>query len=204
MPLARVAARFSLLRPSFMGTSTPSSDTATVTALAGTRSWAGFRCFGIGALLGLAPWRLEALALARHGRALTLRFWRSRIAVSFPRIRSNAGGRSPAHPVSDRELVQMICAVRLALPDAELVLSTREPAVLRDRLMGIGITRMSAGSKTNPGGYGENGRSGEQFAIEDARSPSEVAAALLERGFEPVWKDFDRCFLPATSPPEVA
>jgi 2-iminoacetate synthase len=161
---------------------------------------AGFRTLGIGALLGLAPWRLDALALALHGRALTQRFWRSRIAVSFPRIRSHAGRRPPDHPVSDRELVQMICVLRLALPDAELVLSTREPARLRDHLMGIGITRMSAGSKTNPGGYGQEPGSGEQFAIEDGRTPAQLSQVLLDRGFEPVWKDFDGGFL---FPPEM-
>jgi 2-iminoacetate synthase len=161
-------------------------------------NWAGqsgFRSLGIGALLGLAPWQLEAVALARHGRALTKEFWRSRVAVSFPRIRENAGGRLATHPVSDRELVQLICAMRLVLPDAELVLSTREPARLRDQLMNLGITRMSAGSRTNPGGYGDREHSLEQFSIEDERSPHEVARVLLERGFEPVWKDFDRGFL---------
>lgn len=156
---------------------------------------AGFRALGIGALLGLAPWRLDALALALHGRALAQRFWRSRIAISFPRIRSHAGRRPPDHPVSDRELVHMICVLRLALPDAELVLSTREPARLRDHLMGIGITRMSAGSKTNPGGYGQEQDSGEQFAIEDTRTPAQICQVLLDRGFEPVWKDFDGSFL---------
>jgi 2-iminoacetate synthase len=85
--------------------------------------------------------------------------------------------------------------LRLALPDAELVLSTREPARLRDHLMGIGITRMSAGSKTNPGGYSQEQGSGEQFSIEDARSPAQISQVLLDRGFEPVWKDFDAGFL---------
>lgn len=158
---------------------------------------AGFRSLGIGALLGLGPWQQEAYHLALHGRELTRKFWRSRISVSFPRIRGNAGGTLAPHPVSDRDLVQMICVMRLALPDAELVLSTREPAELRDCLMGLGITRMSAGSRTNPGGYVEEQCSGEQFSIEDERSPSEVAEVLAKHGFEPVWKDFDRNFLGA-------
>ena len=165
---------------------------------------AGFRSLGIGALLGLAPWQLEAHAVLMHGRSLTREFWRSRIAVSFPRIRDNAGGQLAAFPVSDRDLVQMICVARLALPDAELVLSTREPAELRDHLMGLGITRMSAGSRTNPGGYAEDTCSGEQFAIEDPRSAKEVAQVLLQHGFEPVWKDFDRSFLEEVATKEVA
>lgn len=165
---------------------------------------AGFRSLGIAALLGLAPWQLEAFALAMHGRALTKQFWRSRIAVSFPRIRDNAGGKVAPHPVSDRALLQMLCTMRLALPDAELVLSTREPATLRNQLMGLGVTRMSAGSRTNPGGYGEHEQSLEQFSIEDERSASQVATALLERGFEPVWKDFDRAFLQPSPQGDVA
>jgi 2-iminoacetate synthase len=156
---------------------------------------AGFRSLGIGALLGLGPWQLEAYHLALHGRELTQKFWRSRISVSFPRIRDNAGGTTAPYSVSDRDLVQMICAMRLALPDAELVLSTREPAELRDCLMGLGITRMSAGSRTNPGGYVEEQCSGEQFSIEDQRSPREVAEALSRSGFDPVWKDFDCSFV---------
>lgn len=160
---------------------------------------AGFRSLGIGALLGLGPWQLEAYYLATHGRELSRRHWRSKISVSFPRIRDNAGGALAPHLVSDRDLVHMIGAMRLILPDAELVLSTREPAALRDRLMGLGITRMSAGSRTNPGGYVEDHCTGEQFSIEDERSPSEVAQALTEHGLEPVWKDFDQSFI-STSP----
>lgn len=158
---------------------------------------AGFRSLGIGALLGLAPWPVEAYCVALHGRALTSAFWRSRIAISFPRIRPAAGGFAPEHPVSDADLVQMICAMRLALPDAELVLSTREPAALRDHLVALGITRMSAGSRTNPGGYQADDPGAEQFAVHDDRSPAEVAQMLAARGLEPVWKDFDRAFAPA-------
>jgi 2-iminoacetate synthase len=156
---------------------------------------AGFRTLGIGALLGLAPWPVEAYFLALHGWALSRVHWRSRIAVSFPRIRPAAGGYQPAHPVTDADLVQMICALRLFLPDAELVLSTREPAALRDHLVALGITRMSAGSRTSPGGYQEEEPGGEQFAVHDQRSPAEVARMLAARGLEPVWKDFDRAFV---------
>lgn len=157
---------------------------------------AGLRSLGIGALLGLAEWRLEAFLVALHGRYLARRFWRSRVGVSFPRIREAAGHYRPPFPVSDRELVQMLCAMRLILPDAELIISTREPAALRDRLVGLGITRLSAGSRTNPGGYGNPASGeGEQFAVSDARSPREVVAMLQAKGYEPVWKDFDREFL---------
>ncbi len=156
---------------------------------------AGFRSLGVGALLGLAPWRLEAFYLARHARALARKFWKSRVAVSFPRIQQHAGGTLAIHPVSDLELAQMIAVMRLYLPDAELVLSTREPEELRDRFSRIGVTRMSAGSRTSPGGYGELTPAGEQFQIADERGAHEVAAALVRLGFEPVWKDFDERFV---------
>lgn len=159
---------------------------------------AGLRSLGIGALLGLGDWRFEAVMVALHARYLARRFWKSRVAVSFPRIRATAGGYQPPSPVGDRDLVQMLCAMRLIMPDSELVVSTREPARLRDRLVGLGVTRMSAGSRTNPGGYSHReDDNGEQFSVEDARSPQEVSAMLIERGYEPVWKDFDREFLRA-------
>lgn len=153
---------------------------------------AGFRSLGIGALLGLNDWRFEAVVLAMHGRYLARRFWQSRIAVSFPRLRSAAACYQPEFLVSDPDLVQMICGMRLALPDAELVLSTRESATMRDHLVPLGVNRMSAGSRTNPGGYGHPRTGGEQFEVSDDRSPDEIARMIAARGYEPVWKDADR------------
>ena len=158
---------------------------------------AGIRSLGIGALLGLGDWRLEAVMIALHARHLSRTAWRARIAISFPRIRSAAGEFEAPCPVSDREFVHLLTAMRIAVPDAELVVSTREPASLRDSLVGLGITRMSAGSRTEPGGYGAPDESEPQFDIADHRPPSEVAAAIAARGFEPVWKDFDRELTPS-------
>lgn len=157
---------------------------------------AGFRQLGIGALLGLDDWRIEACVLARHAAFLMRSCWRSQISISFPRLRPAAGGYQPPRPVSDRELVQMICALRLALPDAGLVLSTRESADFRDSMVGIGITKISAGSRTSPGGYlDEQGAPAEeQFSVHDGRSVAEVAAAVRARGYDPVWKDWDLGF----------
>jgi len=99
--------------------------------------------------------------------------------------------------VTQKNMVQMLCALRLTLPDAELVLSTRESAPFRDNVIGLGVTRFSAGSRTSPGGYGRpQAHEGEQFDVRDERSADEVAAAIAARGFEPVWKDFDRQFIP--------
>lgn len=157
---------------------------------------AGFRQLGIGALLGLDDWRLEACLLAHHAAYLMKHFWRSQVSISFPRLRPAAGGFQPPHPVSDRQLAQMICALRLALPDAGLVISTRESPQFRDNMAGIGVTRMSAGSRTSPGGYlDEQGPAAEeQFSVHDGRSVAEVAAAIRNRGYETVWKDWDRGF----------
>ncbi|MEA3076414.1 MAG: 2-iminoacetate synthase, partial [Actinomycetota bacterium] len=115
---------------------------------------AGMRRLGIGALLGLHDdWRFEALSLATHARALVRRWWRCEVSVSLPRLRPAAGGFEPLDPVGDRDFVQLLCALRLLLPDLGITLSTREAPALRDALLRLGVTHMSAGSHTEPGGY---------------------------------------------------
>lgn len=156
---------------------------------------AGLRRIGIGALLGLGDFRLEGFYTGLHALYLAKRFWRSQITVSFPRLRPADGGFQPLHPVSDRNLVQLICTLRLLIQDAGLVLSTRESAQLRDNLLPLGITQMSAGSCTAPGGYASGERHTEQFAIDDDRSPADFAAMLRDKGYDPVWKDWDGLFL---------
>ena len=154
---------------------------------------AGMRRLGIGALLGLhGDWRSEALAVAAHAEALTRRWWRCEVQVSLPRLRPAAGGYEPLDPVDDRALTQLVCALRLCLPDVGISLSTREPAALRDALVPLGVTTLSAGSHTEPGGYAEPSEAEPQFEISDDRSPAEVAAALRARGYDPVWKDWQR------------
>jgi len=156
---------------------------------------AGLRRIGIGALLGLGHFRSEAFFVGLHGRHLARRYWRSHLSVSFPRLRPAEGGFAPRVPVSDRSFVQLICALRLLLPDAGLVLSTRESARLRDNLLPLGITQMSAGSCTAPGGYADGEDSTRQFAIDDDRSPEEVCTMIRRQGYEAVWKDWDSAFL---------
>jgi 2-iminoacetate synthase len=154
---------------------------------------AGMRRIGIGALFGLhSDWRLEALAVAAHASALVRRWWRAEVSVSLPRLRPAAGGYEPADPVDDVALAQLLCALRLGLPDVGVSLSTREPPALRDALLRLGVTTMSAGSHTEPGGYASPSDAEPQFAISDARSPGEVAAALRAAGYDPVWKDWQR------------
>ncbi|HEG43752.1 MAG TPA: 2-iminoacetate synthase ThiH [Phycisphaerales bacterium] len=154
------------------------------------------RQIGLGSLLGLNDWRIETLALGEHGHFLMKRYWQSRISFSFPRLRPAMDVKAPVfeNPVSDKNLVQMITALRLCFADAGLVLSTRESPDLRDKLMPLGITRMSAGSRTEPGGYSEHGKAVEQFQISDDRTPAEVAKVIRNQGFEAVWKDWDSAF----------
>ena len=181
---------------------------------------AGFRRLGIGALYGLADWRYEALALAAHTEYLLRNCWKAYITISLPRLRPCAGEFEPLTHLSDRELVQLVCAYRLMFPDVGIVLSTRESAKLRDGLVQLGVTMMSAGARTEPGGYTGAGKdhvhqtvrgrivdtgasewakpveghvtnATGQFNIADERSATEVAAQLQRLGYEPVWKDWD-------------
>ena len=156
---------------------------------------AGLRRIGIGFLLGLGNFRSEAFFAGLHGRYMMHNYWRTLLSVSFPRLRPAEGGFQPPNPVSDRQFVQLMCAMRLLLNDAGLVLSTRENAELRDNLLPLGVTQMSAGSCTAPGGYGEEDSATEQFTIDDDRTPSEIADLLRARGYDPVWKDWDGAFL---------
>ncbi|MBW8826160.1 MAG: 2-iminoacetate synthase ThiH [Acidobacteria bacterium] len=154
---------------------------------------AGMRRLGLAALLGLHDdWRAEALAVGAHADALVRRWWRSEVSVALPRLRPAAGGYQPADPVDDRALVQLLCALRLTLPDVGITLSTREPASLRDALVPLGVTTMSAGSHTEPGGYASPSDAEPQFSIGDERPPAEVAAFLRAAGYDPVWKDWQR------------
>jgi 2-iminoacetate synthase len=151
------------------------------------------RRLGIGALFGLhEDWRYEAVAVAAHARFLQRHHWRAHLSVSVPRMRPSASGYRPTVLLDDRELAQLVCALRLTLPDAGLVLSTRESAAVRDGLARIGITHMSAGSHTEPGGYEHPDEATEQFEIADERSPAEVADRLRAMGYDPVWEDWGR------------
>ena len=176
---------------------------------------AGFRRLGIGALFGLWRWQDEAVALAAHVDYLLRRCWQAQITISLPRLRPAAGGFRPLFSISDRELAQLVCALRISFPQVGIVLSTRERPSLRDALVSLGVTMMSAGSHTEPGGYTRRGtqnlhqtvrgrimppefQDGEdqlatgQFEISDDRPPARIAAILREQGFEPVWKDWEQ------------
>ncbi len=190
---------------------------------------AGFRRLGIGALFGLADWRKEALCVAAHAAYLQRNCWKAFLTISLPRLRPCAGGFEPRTTMSDRELAQLVCALRLLFPDVGLVLSTRESSRLRDGLMPLGITLLSAGSHTEPGGYTGAGREklhrtekgriveagasewapGEaasgggatvQFNVADHRSAAQVAEQIRRAGYEPVWKDWDAALAGGATP----
>lgn len=160
---------------------------------------AGMRRIGLGVLLGLADWRLDTLAMAEHAAYLIKRYWRSQIDFSFPRIRpaTNVIHEWP-YRVSDENLVQMMLALRLCFADTGIVLSTREQSAFRNKMMNICVTRVSAGSRTNPGGYVSAKDAAEQFTIADDRSPVEMARFIAQSGYEPVWKDWDAGFITQT------
>ena len=159
---------------------------------------AGMRRVGVGALLGLhEDWRHDAVATAAHARFLMKRYWRTQVTVSVPRMRPSAAGWQPANPISDAELVQLVCALRLLLPDVGIVISARESPEFRDGLFRVGVTHTSAGSHTEPGGYEHPKEAAEQFEVADLRSPGEVAIRLRELGYEPVWEDWG-AVVPAT------
>ncbi|MHC4575287.1 MAG: 2-iminoacetate synthase ThiH [Planctomycetota bacterium] len=158
---------------------------------------AGMREIGLGVLLGLTDWRTETLALAEHAHYLMKHYWQSHVSFSFPRLRPafKVQRSQFKHLLSDKNLAQMIMALRLCFADAGLVLSTRERAELRNHLISLGITRISAGSKTNPGGYSGRCHAVEQFEVDDTRSPAQVADMIKRQGLEPVWKDWDTAFI---------
>ena len=183
----------------------------------------GFRRLGIGALFGLADWRYEAVALATHLDYLQKTCWKAVFNVAFPRMRPHAGNYEytpdPKLSLDDRSLVQLLTAFRICFPQVGIVLSTPEPAALRDALFPLGVTHVSAGSATDPGGYTGVGtddlhltvkgrrveleeekqsacsRATGQFEIDDQRSVDNVRKILVQQGFDPVWKDWDEAIL---------
>ena len=155
---------------------------------------AGVHKIGMGALLGLEDWRAEAVMMARHLRYLQKKYWKSRYSVNFPRLRPSESGFKPNFDVSDKDLALLTVAFRLFDKDIDISFSTRETPSFRDNMMKLGVTSMSAGSKTDPGGYAVNPESLEQFEVSDNRSPSNVEEAIRNAGMQPVWKDWDAMF----------
>lgn len=181
----------------------------------------GFRRIGIGALFGLADWKLEAMALCAHLEYLYRHCWKAQMTVAFPRMRPYAGNYhytpDPKRYLADKDLLRLVCAFRILFPQVGIVMSTREPAGLRDALAPLGVTHMSAGARTEPGGYTGAGtedlhltvkgrrvelksatgceKATEQFRINDTRSAAEIAQMLRQQQIDPIWKDWDEALL---------
>ncbi len=151
---------------------------------------AGIDKIGLGILLGLADWRTDALRLATHLRYLQQQYWHCQFSLALPRLRPCSGGITPAIEISEQQLVQLYAAFRIFAPEVDLTLSTREPAQLRDLLLPLMITSLSAGSKTQPGGYQVAPQSLEQFSIDDDRSPAQMALQLQKLALQPVWTNW--------------
>ena len=156
---------------------------------------AGMTFVGLGALLGLNGWREEAFYLGLHAAYLQRKYWRVSVAFSFPRMRPAHGGMPPPHPLTDAHLVQLMCALRVQLPDATLTLSTRERPNFRERMVRMAVNKISAGAKTTPGGYAQTTDAEAQFEVADPRPLAEVAAAVRAMGFDPVMKDWDCAYV---------
>jgi 2-iminoacetate synthase len=149
---------------------------------------------GLGVLIGLEDWRVDSFYCALHLDYLEKKYWQTKYSISFPRLRPFSGGLEPKVEMNDKELVQLICAYRIFNEEVELSISTRESEHFRNNVVKLGITSISAGSKTDPGGYASTTDELEQFEISDERSPEEIGKMLKERGLEPVWKDWDRSY----------
>lgn len=155
----------------------------------------GIHKIGLGILLGLEDWRVDSLFCAMHLDYLQKTYWQSKYSISFPRMRPAEGIIEPNVIVTDKELVQLLCAYRLFNEDVELSISTRESENLRNNIIPLGVTSMSAGSKTNPGGYAVEPESLEQFEISDERSVKQISELIKNAGYEPVYKDWDKQFI---------
>lgn len=155
---------------------------------------AGVHKIGLGVLIGLEDWRTDVAMMALHLQYLRRHYWRTRYSVNFPRMRPSESGFRPNVVMTDRELAQLTFAFRIFDRDIDISFSTRESPAFRNNIATLGATSMSAGSKTEPGGYHTYPQALEQFAVSDERTPHQVEADLRQAGVEVVWKDWDKIF----------
>jgi len=155
---------------------------------------AKIRKMGLGVLIGLEDWRTDAVFMALHLQYLQKHYWRTKYSISFPRMRPHEGNDfQPNVIMTDRQLAQLVFAFRLFDRDVEIALSTRESESFRNNMLSLGITTLSAGSKTDPGGYTANQNIElEQFSVNDDRSPTQILQSIRSNHYEAVWKDWDQ------------
>lgn len=155
---------------------------------------AGIYKMGLGVLIGLEDWRTDSFFTALHLKYLEKNYWQAKYSISFPRLRPHSGGLELKVEMSDKELVQLICAYRLLDEEIELSVSTRESEKFRNNIIKLGATTLSAESKTNPGGYVVEKQSLEQFEISDERPTAAIDHIIRQQGYEPVYKDWEKCY----------
>lgn len=155
---------------------------------------AGVHKIGMGVLIGLEDWRTDVTMMAHHLKYLEKTYWKTKYSVNFPRMRPSESGFQPNVVMSDKELVQVMCAMRIFDHDVDISISTREAGTFRDNVCRLGVTTMSAESKTEPGGYACYPQALEQFQISDDRTAVEVEAAIRAHDRQPVYKDWDSAF----------
>ena len=155
---------------------------------------AGVHKIGMGVLIGLEEWRTDVTMMARHLRYLQKCYWRTRYSVNFPRMCPSESGFQPNVIMSDRELAKLTFAFRIFDHDIDISFSTRETPYFRNNMMKLGVTSMSAGSRTEPGGYVSENNALEQFEVTDPRTPQQVADDIRKGGYDVVWKDWDAIF----------
>jgi 2-iminoacetate synthase len=151
---------------------------------------AGMRAINIGALLGLDEWRREMFFTAVHADYLLNKYPEVEISVSLPRIRPHEGDYLPENIVSDKNMVQIMTALKLFLPRCGITISTRETESFRNNILPLGVTKMSAGVSTKVGGHTQEEKDTGQFEISDERSVAQMAKDLSERGYQPVYQDW--------------
>lgn len=153
---------------------------------------AGMRSLGIGALLGLDRFETDAFATGLHAQWLQQHYPGVEISVSIPRICPHEGEFEVTNGVTDRQLARYVTALRIFLPRIGITCSSRESAFMRDHLIPLGVTRVSAGVSTAVGGRAtpELDNPG-QFEISDSRSLTQMIRDLIEHGYQPVLKDWE-------------
>ena len=151
---------------------------------------AGVRTVNLGALFGLKDWHEEMFLAGLHAKYLQDKYPDVEVSLSFPRLRPEKGGFTSPYAVDDTSLVQMLLAFRIFMPRCGITISTREPAYIRDNILPLGVTKMSAGSKTEVGGYSHDNAGDGQFEISDSRSVEEIEKMIHSKGFQPIFKDW--------------
>lgn len=152
---------------------------------------AGMNVVNVGALLGLDDWRRESFFTALHAKYIQDKYTATDVAVSLPRIRPHVGDEFiPDSVVTDADLVQIMTASRVFIPRMGITISTREAPDFRNNIIGLGVTKISAGAKTEVGGHSGEKKTESQFDVSDERNIEEMAEMILSRGYQPVYKDW--------------